>query len=280
WTWLTDREGGIALALTALAALAALVALVILARFIRSVSRRGFARIEGLSMVLQNFLAAAVFWLVLASGLIVAFSLIGLDITPLFALIGAASFILAFAFQDTLGNIASGIMIMINRPFDVGDTVDLDGVTGKVESFSIIATRIVTFDNQVIVIPNRNVWGNIIRNMTATSTRRVDLVFGIGYGDSIEDAQAVLEEIVRAHPGVLEEPEPVVRVHELGENSVNFICRPWVRTEDYWAVHWDLTSGVKQAFDERGISIPFPQRDLHLHLSKDEDAALSAAGGQ
>lgn len=275
--WLTDRDGGVRMALTALLVLAAMVALVILARFVRSVSRKGFARIDGLSLVLQDFLAAAVFWLVLASGLIVAFSLIGFDITPLFALIGAASFILAFAFQDTLGNIASGIMIMINRPFDVGDTVDLDGVTGVVESFSIIATRIVTFDNQVIVIPNRNVWGNIIRNMTATSTRRVDLVFGIAYRDSIEEAQALLEELVRAHPAVLEDPAPVIRVHELGESSVNFICRPWVRTEDYWTVHWDLTAQVKEAFDKRGISIPFPQRDFHLHVTKAGDGALIGA---
>jgi small conductance mechanosensitive channel len=123
---------------------------------------------------------------------------------------------------------------------------------------------VTTPDNQIIVIPNKNVWGNVITNVTASDTRRVDLVFGIAYEDSIPDALAILERVVRAHPATLEEPEPVIRVHQLADSSMNFICRPWVKTEDYWAVYWDLTHQVKEAFDAEGISIPYPQRDIHI----------------
>ena len=155
-------------------------------------------------------------------------------------------------------------MIMINRPFDEGDVVDLGGVVGKVKSVTIVATTIITPDNQIIVLPNRNVWGNLIKNMTANDTRRVDLIFGISYEDSIDDALEILKQVTKAHPAVLDDPEPVFKVHELADSSVNFICRPWVRTEDYWNVYWDLTQQMKKAFDEKGISIPFPQRDLNI----------------
>jgi small conductance mechanosensitive channel len=137
-----------------------------------------------------------------------------------------------------------------------------------VKTVSIVSTTVTTPDNQVIVVPNSKVWGNVITNVTASATRRVDLVFGIAYGDSIEDAQRVLEKTVKAHPLILAEPEPVIRVNALGASSVDFICRPWVRSDDYWTVHWDLPRQVKEAFDAAGISIPFPQTDMHVHLSK------------
>ena len=139
------------------------------------------------------------------------------------------------------------------------------GVGGVVKTVSIVATTVVTPDNQLIVIPNKNVWGNVITNVTASATRRVDLVFGISYQDSIPEAGKLIEEIVKAHPLVLDDPEPVIRVHELADSSVNFICRPWVRTSDYWSVYWDLTQQVKERFDAAGISIPFPQQDLHIY---------------
>ena len=194
----------------------------------------------------------------------VVLSALGVDVSPVFALIGGASFILAFALQDTLGNLASGLMIMINRPFDEGDVVNVGGVTGKVQTVSIVATTVTTPDNQRIVIPNKNVWGNVITNVTASPTRRVDLVFGIAYEDSMADAAKIIADTVAAHPLVLSDPEPVIRVHELADSSVNFVCRPWAKTADYWAVYWDLTRQVKENFDAAGISIPYPQRDLHL----------------
>ncbi|WP_223423598.1 mechanosensitive ion channel family protein [Tateyamaria pelophila] len=263
-SWATDREGGIQFAIQVGIIVASLTALLIAARIVRGFARKWFVHVPNLSKLLQVFLATAVYWLVLAIGLMVVLSGLGIDISPVFALIGGASFIMAFAFQDTLGNLASGLMIMINRPFDEGHYVDVGGVAGTVKSVSIVATTVVTPDNQVIVIPNKNVWGNVITNVTASLTRRVDLVFGIAYEDSIPDALRVIEETTKAHPLVMDHPEPVIRVNELADSSVNFICRPWAKTSDYWDVYWDLTRQIKENFDAAGISIPYPQQDLHI----------------
>jgi len=266
WAWAKSRDGGVQLAINTGIIVASLLALFFVARIVRGFARRYIRHIPNISKLLQAFLVAVVYWLVFAVGLMVVLSALGVDVTPVFALIGGASFILAFAFQDTLGNLASGLMIMINRPFDEGDYVDIGGVGGTVRAVSIVATTIVTPDNQVIVIPNKNVWGNVITNVTASSTRRVDLTFGIGYEDSIPKAMEVIERIVLAHPAVLSEPAPVIRVNELAGSSVNIICRPWVNAADYWGVYWDLTRQVKEAFDEAGISIPFPQQDVHVKV--------------
>jgi len=262
--WAVDPNGGIKSLISLGWILLALFSLWLFARLVRRLVLGWLNRLANLSRLLTAFLAGLAFWLVMVVGLAIALSMLGMDVAPIFALIGGTSFILAFAFQDTLGNFASGLMIMVNRPFDEGDVVDLGGVIGKVKSVTIVATTIVTGDNQVIVLPNRNVWGNLIKNMTASDTRRVDLIFGISYEDSIDDALAIMKRVTLAHPAVLEEPEPVFQVHELADSSVNFICRPWVKTEDYWKVYWDLTQQMKKAFDDGGISIPFPQTDLHI----------------
>ena len=263
-TWLFHRDGGVQLGIDIAIVIGAFVALLFVAQIVRRIARRGIVRIPNLSKLLQGFLVTVVYWVVLAIGLMVVLSALGVDITPAFALIGGASFILAFAFQDTLGNLASGLMIMINRPFDKGDYVNVGGVAGTVDSVSIVSTSIVTPDNQVIVIPNKNVWSDVITNVTASDTRRVDLVFGISYNDSIPDAIRVMEEAVEAHPLVLDDPEPTIRVHELADSSVNFVCRPWTKTDDYWTVYWDLMQQVKERFDAAGISIPYPQQDVHV----------------
>lgn len=262
--WLFHRDGGIQLGIDIAIVIAAFVALLFVARIVCSIARRGIVRIPNLSKLLQTFLVTVVYWVVLAIGLMVVLSALGVDITPAFALIGGASFILAFAFQDALANLASGLMIMINRPFDRGDYVNVGGVGGTVDSVSIVSTNVVTPDNQVIVIPNKNVWSDVITNVTASDTRRVDLVFGISYEDSISDAIRVMEEAVKAHPLVLDDPEPTIRVHELADSSVNFVCRPWTKTDDYWTVYWDLMRQVKERFDAAGISIPYPQQDVHV----------------
>ncbi len=263
--WFTARNGGLAFAMDLAIVVAALVILVIFARIVRKTARRGIAQVPHVSQLLETFVLGVIYWLTLAIGLLIVLSALGIDITPLFALFGGAAFVLAFALQDTLGNLASGLMIMINRPFDVGDYVSAGGVSGTVRSVSIVSTTVTTPDNQVIVIPNKSVWGNVITNVNTSNTRRVDLVFGIGYGDSIEHAQRVLEDIVANHNLILKEPLPLIRVHALADSSVNFICRPWVNTSNYWAVYWDLHRLVKERFDQEGISIPFPQRDVHMH---------------
>jgi small conductance mechanosensitive channel len=264
FTWLTRADGGVAIAKKIEVVFLALLTLVFISKAVRGLVRGWIASVPNISKLLQSFLVGAIYWLVLTVGLLFVLAALGVNVTPLFAMIGGASFILAFAFQDTLGNLASGLMIMINRPFDEGDYVVVGGTGGTVQSVSIVATTVTTPDNQVIVIPNKSVWGNVITNVTASDTRRVDLVFGISYEDSIPDALRVIEETVKAHPLVLADPEPVIRVHELAASSVNFICRPWTKTSDYWTVYWDLTHRMKEALEAASITIPYPQQDIHV----------------
>ncbi len=265
--WVVKRDGGIQLGIRVLVIGGTLLGLLIFARIIRAYAGRMFRHVPNISKLLQGFLAMVVYWITIAVGLMIVLSALGVDITPLFAVFGGGAFILAFAMQETLGNLAAGLMIMINRPFDEGDYVSIAGLGGTVKHVSIVSTEIITPDNQVIVIPNSKVWGDVITNVTASKTRRVDMIFGIGYGDSIEKAQSVLEEVVTAHPLVLRDPAPLIRVNELADSAVNFIVRPWTKTGDYWTVYWDLHRSVKEAFDARGISIPFPQTDMHVHVA-------------
>jgi small conductance mechanosensitive channel len=217
-----------------------------------------------ISVLLQEFFVTLASKAVLVLGVLVALSQLGIQLGPLLAGLGVAGFIIGFALQDTLSNFASGMMILVYRPYDVGDVVEAGGVMGKVKQMSLVSTTILTFDNQKLVVPNNKIWGDVIRNVTAEGTRRVDLVFGISYQDDIAHAERVLWEIVNAHELVLTEPAPVIRLHTLGESSVDFVVRPWVATAEYWTVYWDITRAVKERFDAEGISIPFPQRDVHL----------------
>jgi len=262
--WMIDPNGGVALAVGIAIFIASLIGVMAIAAGARRVARNRLRRLKTVSRLLQTFLADAVYWIVGGIGLMVGLGSLGVDVTPFFAIFGGASFILAFAFQDTLANLASGLMIMINRPFDEGDYVDVAGVSGTVRAVSIVATTVMTPDNQMIIIPNKNVWSSVITNVTTSATRRVDLIFSISYDDSIADAITVMERTVKSHPLVLADPEPTIQVSELSDNSVNFICRPWVNSKDYWPVYWGMTRQVKEAFDAAGISIPYPQRDVHV----------------
>ena len=141
---------------------------------------------------------------------------------------------------------------------------------GVVDSMSLVSTTIKTFDNQVVIVPNGTIWGDVITNVTGCDTRRVDMMFGISYTDDINKTQKTLEEIVNSHELVLDSPKPVIRLHELGDSSVNFVCRPWAKTDNYWDVYWDITRTVKERFDKEGISIPFPQRDVHIYHETEE----------
>lgn len=216
-------------------------------------------------MLVKNMAISFTSKAILLLGVFVALSQMGLEIGPLLAGVGVAGFIVGFALQETLSNFAAGLMILIYHPFDVGDVIEAGGVGGIVDSMSLVSTTILTFDNQKLIVPNNKIWGDVIRNKTAETTRRVDMVFGISYADDINRAERVLQEILGAHELVLDEPEPMIRLNELGDSSVKFIVRPWANTEDYWTVYWDVTKQVKQRFDAEGISIPFPQRDVHLY---------------
>ncbi|ABV89030.1 mechanosensitive ion channel family protein [Shewanella pealeana] len=217
------------------------------------------------SMLLQDFFISLSGKAVFALGLLIALSQLGFELAPLLAGFGIAGVIIGFALQDTLSNFASGMMILIYRPFDVGDLINAGGVTGRVSHMSLVSTTIKTLDNQRLIVPNNKIWGDTINNITVEHQRRVDMTFGIGYGDNIEHAEKVLHDIVMAHPLVLKDPEPMIKLHTLGESSVDFIVRPWAKPEDYWDVYWDITRTVKMRFDAEGISIPFPQRDVHIY---------------
>jgi small conductance mechanosensitive channel len=220
------------------------------------------------SYLLKEMIEASVRNLVMLIGLLIAISQLGVSLAPLLAGLGIAGFIIGFALQDSLANFASGMLILLYRPFDVGDVVESGGVSGRVSAMSLVNTTFHTLDNQKLIVPNNLIWSSIIKNITAQRTRRIDLAFGISYGDDIEKAQKILEELLKQDETVLDDPEPVVRVHELGDSSVSFIVRPWVKTEDYWETYWAITKAVKLRFDKEGISIPFPQRDVHLFEQK------------
>ena len=217
------------------------------------------------SELLRRMIVSMVRNLVVILGVLIALSQMGISLGPLLAGFGIIGFVIGFALQDSLSNFASGFMILIYRPYDVGDIIESGGTVGRVNNMSFVNTTIITFDNQSIIIPNSKIWNDVIKNVTSQTHRRVDMAFGIAYNDNIEKAETVLMQILKDHDKILDEPEPIVKLHELGESSVNFIVRPWVLKEDYWEVYWDVTRTVKLKFDEAGLSIPFPQRDVHLY---------------
>jgi small conductance mechanosensitive channel len=251
--WLTSAEGGLRWIKQFVLFVVIVVFAWMLAVLIGKAVKKAVVRIEGASALLKDFIVNITRKLIFIVGFVVALSMLGINIGPLLAAIGAAGFIVGFALQGTLSNFAAGIMILIYRPYDVGDLVE------------IVSTTLMTLDNQKVVVPNNMIWGDKITNATGSDKRRVDMVFGIGYSDDIAKAQKILEEILVKHAAVLKDPEPVVKVHELADSSVNFVVRPWVETENYWDVYWDITRTVKERFDAEGVSIPFPQRDVHMH---------------
>jgi len=262
--WLTSREGGLRWLKNVIFFLATLVIFKILSKILTRAARKAVSNFSDPSELFKDFLVSAVRKATFLIGLIVALSMLEVNIGPFLAAMGATGFILGFALQGTLSNFAAGLMILIYRPYDIGDFVSVAGASGTVSAMSLVSTTLRLPDNQVVVVPNSSIWGGIITNATGAETRRVDMTFGISYRNEIEKAQAILERIVKDHPLVLASPEPVVRLNELADSSVNFVVRPWVKTGDYWTVYWDVTRRVKEEFDRGGISIPLPQREVHV----------------
>lgn len=269
WSWLKSSEGGLRWLKNIAFFLLTLLAFYILSCFLGKITLRTVSASKRFSDLLKDFFVNAVRKAVMLIGIIIALSRLEIDIAPLLAGLGVAGFILGFALQGTLSNFASGLMILIYRPYDVGQIIEAAGVKGIVDSMNLVSTTIKTFDNQIVVIPNGEIWGGVIINVTGSDTRRVDMVFGISYTDDISKAAKILEDIASKHELVLKEPEPIIRLHELADSSVNFVCRPWVKTPDYWTVYWDVTRTVKERFDAEGISIPFPQRDVHIYKTEE-----------
>jgi len=285
-TWFHDaadwvRTKGASFVFQLLSFVLVLLAFWVLARIGRGAMKRGLKRSKlRISSLARDFFIKTTGRLIMLLGLIIAIAQLGIEVGPLLAGLGIAGFVIGFALQDTLSNFASGMMILVYRPFDVGDVIEAGGVTGKVDQMNLVSTMILTFDNQLLIVPNKQVWGGIIRNVTHQDKRRVDMTFGIGYSDDIPKAEKVLTEIITSHEKVLKDPEPIVRLHTLGESSVDFVVRPWSNTVDYWDVYWDITREVKQRFDAEGISIPFPQRDVHVYREDEPESAPSTGDAQ
>ncbi|RDH83015.1 MAG: mechanosensitive ion channel protein MscS [endosymbiont of Galathealinum brachiosum] len=213
--------------------------------------------------MLVDFVESLMGWALMLVVIIAALSQLGIDTTSLIALLGAAGLAIGLALKDSLSNFAAGVMLLVFRPFRIKDYVSVAGVDGTVEKIHVFTTTILTPDNKENIIPNSAVYGGVITNYSAKETRRVDMVFGIGYGDDIKKAKEVLVDIVTSHEKTLSDPAPLVVVSELADSSVNFTVRAWSKTADYWAVYFDCQEQVKIAFDAANISIPYPQMDIH-----------------
>ena len=236
------------------------------AKFVTSMVRKGLGKAD-VDPTLIGFVSNLLYMGLMALVAISALGQLGVNTTSFAAIIGAAGLAIGFALQGSLGNFAAGVMLIIFRPFKAGDFVEAGGVAGVVEEVQVFATIICTVDNKAITVPNGSITGGSIVNYSTKPTRRVDMVFGIGYDDDIKQAKQILEDVVSADPRVLKDPPPTIAVSELADSSVNFVVRPWVNSADYWPVLFDITENVKLEFDKHGVSIPFPQTDVHVHQS-------------
>ncbi len=234
------------------------------AKAIRGVVRK-MMRKANVDQTLRRFVGNLVYIGLLVFIVIAALSQLGIQTTSFIAILGAAGLAVGLALQGSLANFAAGFLMIVFRPFRVGDVIEGGGVTGKVEEIQIFTTTMVTPDNKTVIIPNAKLTGDNIVNWTLKGTRRVDMVFGIGYDDDIDKAKKIMQEVLAQDSRILKEPEAQIAMVELADSSVNFVVRPWVNASDYWGVYMDTTEKVKKAFDANGISIPFPQRDVHLY---------------
>lgn len=213
---------------------------------------------------LTSFVGHLAYVALLALVVIAALNQIGVQTTSFVAIIGAAGLAIGLALQGSLANFAAGVLMILFRPFKVGDYIEAGGTAGTVEEIQIFSTIFNTPDNKVIIVPNARITGDNIVNYSAKETRRMDLVFGVGYGDDLQKVKDILQDILQKDPRVLKIPKPTVGVLELADSSVNFAVRPWVKSSDYWPLFFDLKETIKKRFDAEGVSIPFPQQDVHL----------------
>ena len=218
-----------------------------------------------LDITLRRFIGNLARMLLMLFVIIAAINQLGVQTASLIALLGAAGLAVGLALQGSLSNFAAGVLIVLFRPYKVGDWIEGGGISGAVEEVQILTTVLKTGDNKRIIVPNSQIMGTTITNYSANETRRVDLVVGVSYGDDIDKVRKELQDLVAADDRILDDPAVTIAVSELADSSVNFVVRPWVKTADYWGVYFDLTEAIKKRFDEVGISIPFPQQDVYIH---------------
>ncbi|MDW7773016.1 MAG: mechanosensitive ion channel [Desulfobulbaceae bacterium] len=220
---------------------------------------------SGMDNTLVRFLDKLIYYTLLIAVVLAAADQVGIKTTSFLAILGAAGLAVGLALKDSLSNFASGVMLILFKPFRVGDAVTAAGISGSVERIDIFSSVIHTWDNQKVIVPNSKITGDIITNINANPTRRIDLVIGIGYDDDVNEAKNILYGLVSADKRILAEPPPTIALAEFGDSSINLVVRPWVKTEDYWDVRFSLMDNIKQSFDERNITIPYPQRDVHMY---------------
>ncbi len=248
----------------------AAILIVVIGRLVAKLVRELVARLMRRSKVdetLISFVGSLCYIGLMAFVLIAALDKLGVHTASFVGIIAAAGLAIGLALQGSLANFAAGVLMIIFKPFKVGDFVEAAGTGGIVEEIEIFTTRLKTPDNKTIIIPNAKLTGDNIVNFSAKDTRRVDLVAGVSYTDDLQKVKQVLQELVAADARVLKDPEPTIAVSELADSSVNFVVRPWVNKDDYWNVYFGLTEAIKRRFDQEGISIPFPQQDVHLFQS-------------
>ena len=215
--------------------------------------------------ILESFVGNLVYSLLMIFVIIAAINQLGVQTTSLIAIMGAAGLAIGLALQGSLANFASGVLIVMFRPYKVGDFVEAAGISGSVLQVQILTTILKTGDNKQIIVPNGQIMGSIITNFSANDTRRVDLTIGIGYDDDIDKARDTMQELIDADDRILKDPASLIAVSELADSSVNFVVRVWVKSGDYWGVNFDMTEAIKKRFDKEGISFPYPQQDVHIH---------------
>ena len=261
--WLASRGA------TTLISALLFVLILIVSRWLAGVARRVTERAlrhsdQSISQLLKETMISMAGTIVFLLGLLVALSQIGVSVAPMIAGLGVVGFIVGFALQDTLANFASGAMILAYRPFDTGDFISAADVEGEVRKMNLVNTTIVTIENKVLIIPNSKIWGGVILNFTGQNLRRTDIIYSVSFEDDLDKVQGILEELVASDERFLQTPEPVIRVKRLGDYSIDFLVRAYVKTGEFWESVWALNKAVKQRFDAEGITIPFPQRDVHM----------------
>ena len=247
-----------------------LIALVIfyVGRIVARMLQRGLRKVmeaQEMDKILQTFVSNLVYWTLMVFVIIAAINQVGIQTTSLIAVMGAAGLAVGLALQGSLSNFAAGVLIVLFRPYRVGDWVEAAGISGAVEQVQILTTVLKTGDNKQIIVPNSQIMNSIITNYSANDTRRVDLIIGVSYEDDLDKVRKTIQELVDADERILREPACTIAVAALADSSVNFTVRPWVKTADYWDVMFGLTEAIKKRFDQDGISFPFPQQDVHLY---------------
>ena len=226
---------------------------------------RKMMQAQEVDKILETFVCNLAYWTMMIFVIIATISQIGIQTTSLIAIMGAAGLAVGLALQGSLANFAAGVLIVLFRPYRVGDWVEAAGISGSVEQVQILTTMLKTGDNKIIIVPNGQIMSSIITNYSANNTRRVDLTIGVSYNDDLDKVRSTIKSLVDADARIMKDPECLIAVAELADSSVNFTVRPWVDTADYWAVKFELTEAIKKRFDQDGISFPFPQQDVHLY---------------